>query len=75
LPGAGNGAKSMGQELAGTTAFATCQVQKVFKAVCLRDAVDQADRDQITTLTNTFRTGSYNLKRVFADSAVYCRGN
>ena len=75
LPGTGNGAKSLGQELAGTTAFATCQVQKVFKAVCLRDAVDQTDRDQIDAMTTTFRTNNYNLKRVFAESAVYCRGN
>jgi hypothetical protein len=75
LPGTGNGAKSLGQELAGTTAFATCQVQKVFKAVCLRDPVDQSDRDQVTTMTNTFRNNNYNLKQVFAESAVYCMGN
>jgi hypothetical protein len=75
LPGSGNGAKSLGQELAGTTAFATCQVQKVFKAVCLRDPVDQPDRDQVATMTNTFRNNNYNLKQVFAESAVYCMGN
>jgi hypothetical protein len=75
LPGSGNGAKSLGQELAGTTAFATCQVQKVFKAVCLRDPVDQSDRDQVATMTNTFRNNNYNLKQVFAESAVYCMGN
>ena len=40
LPGSGTGAKSLGQELAGTHAFAQCQVKKVFKAVCLRDPVD-----------------------------------
>jgi hypothetical protein len=75
LPGSGTGAKSLGQELAGTTAFATCQVQKVFKAVCLRDPVDQSDRDQVATMTNTFRNNNYNLKQVFAESAVYCMGN
>ena len=45
LPGSGNGAKSLGQELAGTHAFAQCQVTKVFKAVCLRAPGDRADRD------------------------------
>jgi hypothetical protein len=29
--GLGNGAKSLGQELAGTHAFAQCQVTKVFR--------------------------------------------
>jgi hypothetical protein len=71
LPGAGNGAKSLGAELAGTQAFAECQVQKVFRAVCLRDPVDQSDRDQIDLMTTGFRSG-YNLKQVFAESAVYC---
>jgi hypothetical protein len=75
LPGQGIGAKSLGEELAGTQAFAQCQVQKVFKTVCLRDAVNQADRDQIATMTNTFRNGGYNLKQVFAESAGYCMGN
>jgi hypothetical protein len=75
LPGQGTGAKSLGEELAGTQVFAQCQVQKVFKAVCLRNAVDQADRDQIAAMTNTFRNNNYNLKQVFAESAGYCMGN
>jgi hypothetical protein len=75
LPGQGQGAKSLGQELAGTTAFAQCQVQKVFKAVCFRDPVDQADRNQVGTMTNTFRNNNFNLRQVFAESAGYCMGN
>ena len=45
LPGSGNGAKSMGQELANSDQFARCQVEKVFKTVCLRPPVNSADRD------------------------------
>jgi hypothetical protein len=75
LPGQGAGAKSLGEELAGTTAFAQCQVQKVFKAVCLRDAVDQTDRTQVAAMTTTFRNNNFNLKQVFAESAGYCMGN
>jgi len=73
LPGEGIGAKSLGEELAGTQAFAQCQVKKVFKAVCLRDPVDANDRNQVNAMTNTFR-GAYNLKQVFAESAGYCMG-
>jgi hypothetical protein len=71
LPGQGSGAKSLGEELAGTQAFAQCQVKKVFKAVCLRDAADQNDLNQIGAMTNTFQ-GNYNLKQVFAETAGYC---
>ena len=39
-----------------------------------RDPVDAADRLQVTTMTNTFR-GAYDLRQVFAESAVYCMGN
>jgi hypothetical protein len=74
-PGQGNGAKSLGEELAGTDAFAHCQVQKVFKAVCLRDAVDVNDRNRINAITSTFRSNNYNLKQVFAETAGYCMGN
>ncbi|NVJ61713.1 MAG: hypothetical protein HWE27_15065 [Gammaproteobacteria bacterium] len=77
LPGSGTGAKSMGQELAYSQRFAQCQVKKVFKTVCLRDPGDTADRNQITTMVNNFTSAAsgYNLKDVFADSAVYCMGN
>jgi hypothetical protein len=75
LPGSDNGAKSLGEELARTQAFAQCQVQKVFKTVCLRDPVDQSDRDEVATITNTFVNSNYDLKQVFAQSAVYCMGD
>jgi hypothetical protein len=75
LSGAGNGAKALGQELAGTQAFAQCQVRKVFKNVCLRDPVDGPDRAQITAMANTFTGSGYDLRQVFAESAVYCMGN
>jgi hypothetical protein len=74
LPGSGSGAKSLGQELAGTHAFAQCQVTKVFKAVCLRAPGDAADRAEVDAMTSSFVNG-YDLKPVFAESAKYCMGN
>ena len=74
--GKGSGAKSMGQELAYSDAFARCQVEKVFKAVCLHPALDKADRDQITaTLIPNFKSSGYHLKQVFAETAAYCMGH
>ncbi len=74
LPGYGNGAASMGRELAGSEAFAQCQVTKAFRAVCLREPEDQADRDQIEAMTASFRSHNFKFKRVFAESADYCMG-
>jgi hypothetical protein len=75
LPGSGNGAKSLGQELASSQAFATCQVQKVFQAVCLRPPSNAADRSAATQIVADFQSGGYNMKQVFAETAVYCMGN
>jgi hypothetical protein len=70
----GNGAKTMGQELANSDAFASCQVKKVFKTVCLRDPLSNvADRSQIDTMVSSFKTNGYNMKRVFAEAASYCK--
>ncbi|MET0001383.1 MAG: hypothetical protein ABW119_17550 [Candidatus Thiodiazotropha lotti] len=73
LPGTGFGAKSMGEELANSDAFAECQVTKAFQAVCLRAPVDSADRSKIAEITSSFKSG-YNMKSVFAQAAVHCAG-
>lgn len=75
LPGSGSGAKSMGEELAGSERFAQCQVEKVFRTVCLRPPVDGADRAQVTAITTAFKASGYKVKEVFADVATYCMGN
>ncbi len=75
LPGEGAGAKTFGEELANSQAFAQCQVTKVFENVCLRPPQDSADRAQIDSMTTSFTTNGYNLRRTFAESAVYCMGN
>ena len=75
LPGSGNGAKSLGQELANSQGFATCQVQKVFKAVCLRPPSNAADRSTAAQIIADFQSGGYSMKQVFAETAVYCMGN
>ena len=75
LPGSGQGAKSMGQELAATQAFAQCQVEKVFRNVCFRDPSDAADRARVGAIAASFQANGYQLKRVFAETATYCMGD
>lgn len=74
LSGSGNGAKTMGQELAHSAKFAQCQVEKVFANVCLRNPGNAADRAQIDSMVASLASNSYQLKRTFAESAVYCEG-
>ena len=74
LPGSGNGAKTLGQELAASDAFAQCQVTKVFQAVCFRAPQTQADLNAIATTKANFKSG-YNLRKVFAATAAYCSGS
>jgi len=72
-PHRGNGAKSLGEELANSGQFASCQVQKVFKAVCFRAPSTQQDFDSVQSITGRFVTGGYKLKNVFAETAAYCK--
>jgi len=74
LPGSGTGAKSMGEELANSAQFARCQVEKVFKTICLRPPVNGTDRAEVDRIINVFRNG-YRVKDVFAETAAYCKGN
>ncbi|XOV86691.1 MAG: hypothetical protein ACFHX7_17185 [Pseudomonadota bacterium] len=74
LPGSGQGARSMGQELANSEAFASCQVRKVFRTVCLREPNDSVDRASADDMTQRFGASGYRLKQVFADAATYCMG-
>lgn len=74
LSGKGEGIKSFGQEISNSQTFAQCQVKKVFKNVCLRQAESAADLAQITLTTESFKQNSYQLKRVFAEVGAYCMG-
>jgi hypothetical protein len=74
LPGRGQGAKTMGEELANSDAFARCQVEKVFRNVCFRAPSDAADRSRVAAMVASFKSNGYRLKQVFAESAVYCMG-
>ena len=71
--GYGAGAKTMGEELGNSDAFASCQVKKVFRAVCLRAPEDFDDRTEVDNMIASFR-GGYSMKQTFAEAAVYCKG-
>jgi hypothetical protein len=70
----GQGAKTMGQELANSEAFTSCQVRKVFQTVCIRDPMESAaDRTKINEIVTSIGVGAINMKQIFAESAAYCK--
>ncbi len=81
LTGSGNGAKSLGMELENSQAFASCQVTRVFKTVCLRAPATSSlqspsgDAAQINSMIASFQSNGYKLRQVFAEAAAYCMGN
>jgi len=74
-PGSGNGAKSIGMELAQTRQFAECQVKKVFEKVCYRSPNGPVDEQAVVTIANSFEANNRSMKRVFAETALYCMGD
>jgi hypothetical protein len=74
LPGSGNGAKSLGTELENSATFASCQVTRVFKDVCLRAPNSSADFTQVNSMISSFQSHNYSLRQVFAEGAAYCMG-
>ena len=42
----------------------SCQVQKVFQAICLRPPSNAADRSAAAQITQDFQSGGYNMKQV-----------
>jgi len=74
-PGGGFGAKSLGEEITGSRAFSVCQVEKVFAQVCFRPVSSPADRAAVDQIADVFEGQNYSLKRVFAETAVYCMGD
>ena len=69
------GAKSLGVELSNSTAFASCQVKKVFQAVCLREPESANDHTKVDADRRIVWPGyRIIMKQVFADTAEYCMG-
>jgi hypothetical protein len=67
----GYGAASLGYEVTSTKAFAQCQVEKVYKFVCLRDPID-AQAGAINAIVTNMPADQYNMKNVFAKVAPLC---
>lgn len=67
----GDGAASLGEELANTEAFASCQVKKAFTAVCRRE-IRGSERSIFDGLVSNFKSSGYNMKQIFAEIANTC---
>ena len=75
LPGQGSGAKSLGEELAGTPCVRSVPGQEgvPMRSACAMRSI-KTIVNQIGAMTTYVSSGNYNLKQVFAESAGYCMG-
>jgi len=73
--GSGNGAKSWGQEIAGSQQFASCKVQQVFQTVCFRLPQSANDQTVAAQALSDFQGSNHNLKSVFQRVVTACAGN
>ncbi len=71
----GFGPKGLGTEVALSRAFSVCQVEKVFAHVCFRPVSSPEDRTEVERIADVFEAESYSMRRVFAETAVYCMGD
>jgi len=71
----GNGMKTLGMEVSASRAFSECQVEKVFRRVCLRAPESASDRAAVQTIADDFEAGNRSMKLVFAETAAFCMGN
>ena len=72
--GTGNGAKSVGMEIAQTRQFAMCQVKNVFEQVCYRSPNGPADEQAVENIATAFETNQRSMKRIYAEVGAYCMG-
>ena len=70
--GSRNGAKTLGQEFAGSQAFARCQGIKVYRSVCLSEP---SETNLTDLLTASGFAASFNMKDLFAHAAEACMGS
>jgi hypothetical protein len=68
----GDGAASLGWELANSEAFSWCQVKKVFRTVCLREPMSSSgESSAVEGFVDSFNA-THNIKQTFAEVAGYC---
>jgi hypothetical protein len=70
----GYGPKSLGEEVTASRAFSVCQAEKVMAQVCFRPPNSVEDRAEVERIADVFEQNGYSMKRVFAETAVYCMG-
>lgn len=71
----GRGLKSYGKMFSSTEQFATCMAEKVLVAVCGVNPNNKDVRIKVNAMANSFKAnGQYNMKYLFAQSALMCRG-
>lgn len=70
----GQGLVSFGQMIVETEAFDQCVPKKVYQQVCLREVDSEEEKSHVDQLSQSFVSGGYKMKALFAEAATLCSG-
>jgi hypothetical protein len=68
----GRGVKELGQMFSRSSAFSQCMAKKVFKLVCLKEAINTSDVNMVKDLAGKFEQTNYNMKELIVNTSVGC---
>ena len=71
----GKGPRELGMMISRSRAFAECMSTKVFQLVCMRTPRIEVEKTEMRRLADVFQANeNYNMKNLFAETSVYCKG-
>lgn len=68
----GKGARAWGKMMAESKAFSSCMAKQVYEQVCFVKPVSDAEQKLTASLSADFENNNYNMRRLFAATAVAC---
>ena len=68
----GNGAREWGMMIAASQAFSQCMATHVYENVCFNKPESDKEMRARDALAQNFETEQYNMRKLFADTAVAC---
>jgi hypothetical protein len=74
----GKGLQSWGKMITSSDQFSKCMAQRVYQATCNvsdKTVIDDHSQERISQLASLFSAGNYNMKKLFGQAAVSCKGD
>lgn len=74
----GSGLQSWGKMITSSDQFSKCMAQRVYQSTCNiteKSMIEERHLGRVSQLASLFKAGNYNLKKLFGQAAVSCKGD